>query len=63
VLERSEASLEAHFQALEGNPAVRVVCIDLTSVYRPLIRKYAPSGEFVGDFGWNTGPEVHRSPC
>jgi hypothetical protein len=23
----------------------------------------ASSGEFVGDFGWDVGPEIHRSPC
>jgi hypothetical protein len=23
----------------------------------------APSGEFVGEFGRDAGPEVHRSPC
>ena len=49
VLGRSEASLEAYFQALEGKNAVRVVCIDLASVYRALIRKYFPNALIVAD--------------
>ena len=27
------------------------------------VKKEASSGEFVGDFGWDVGPEIHRSPC
>jgi transposase len=49
VLGRSEASLEAYFQALEGKNAVRVVCIDLASVYRALIRKHFPNALIVAD--------------
>lgn len=49
VLGRSEASLEAYFQALEGKSAVRVVCIDLASVYRALIRKHFPNARIVAD--------------
>jgi transposase len=49
VLGRSEASLEAYFQALEGKHSVRVVCIDLASVYRALIRKHFPNALIVAD--------------
>src|SRR5262249_39830547 len=40
---------EAYFQALEGKSLVRVVCIDLASVYRALIRKYFPNALIVAD--------------
>ena len=42
VLGRSEHSLEAYVQHLEGKHEVRVVCMDLASNYRSLVRKYFP---------------------
>ncbi len=49
VLGRSEAALEAYFQRLEGKAAVRVVCMDLASSYRALVRKYFPNARIVAD--------------
>jgi transposase len=49
VLGRSEASLEAYLQRLEGKSAVRVVCMDLASVYRSLVRKHFPNARIVAD--------------
>jgi len=49
VLGRSEASLESYFLSLEGKDAVRVVCMDLASVYRALVRKYFPQARIVAD--------------
>lgn len=49
VLGRSEASLEAYFHRLEGKEQVRVVCMDLASVYRALVRKHFPNARIVAD--------------
>lgn len=49
VLGRSEAALEAYFLSLEGRELVRVVCIDLSSSYRSLVRKYFPQARIVAD--------------
>jgi transposase len=49
VLGRSEASLESYFLSLEGKDAVRVVCMDLASVYRALVRKHFPQARIVAD--------------
>ena len=49
VLGRSEAALEAYFQRLEGKAEVRVVCMDLSSSYRALVRKYFPNARIVAD--------------
>jgi transposase len=49
VLGRSEASLEAYLNRLEGKSAVRVVCMDLASVYRSLVRKHFPNARIVAD--------------
>lgn len=49
VLGRSEPSLEAYFLSLEGKEAVRVVCMDLASVYRALVRKHFPQARIVAD--------------
>ena len=43
VLGRSELSLEAYFQRLEGKAEVRVVCMDLASNYRSLVRLHFPT--------------------
>jgi transposase len=49
VLGRSEAALESYFQRLEGKHLVRVVCIDLASPYRALVRRHFPQAVIVAD--------------
>jgi transposase len=49
VLGRSELSLEAYFEHLEGKDQVRVVCIDLSSTYRAVVHKHFPNARIVAD--------------
>ena len=49
VLGRSELSLEAYFQRLEGKHEVRVVCMDLAANYRALVRTHFPNARIVAD--------------
>lgn len=49
VLGRSEASLEGYLRRLEGKAEVRVVCMDLASVYRSLVRRHFPNAIIVAD--------------
>ncbi len=49
VLGRSEAALEAYLARLEGKAEVRVVCMDLASAYRSLVRKHFPNARIVAD--------------
>jgi transposase len=49
VLGRSEAALDSYFRKLKGKEQVRVVCIDLASNYRRLIRKHFPNAKIVAD--------------
>jgi transposase len=49
VLGRSEAALEAYLARLEGKSAVQVVCMDLASTYRSLVRKHFPNARIVAD--------------
>ena len=49
VLGRSELSLEAYFQRLEGKSEVRVVCMDLSTGYRSLVRSQFPQAHIVAD--------------
>ena len=49
VLGRSEAALEGYFSRLPGKAQVQVVCIDLSSTYRALIRKHFPQALIVAD--------------
>jgi transposase len=49
VLGRSELALEAYLGRLEGKAEVRVVCMDLASVYRSLVRKHFPNARIVAD--------------
>lgn len=49
VLGRSEASLESYLNGLEGKHLVQVVCMDLASVYRSLVRKHFPNARIVAD--------------
>jgi transposase len=49
VLGRSEASLESYLAHLLGKDRVRVVCMDLASAYRALVRKHFPQARIVAD--------------
>jgi len=49
VLGRSEASLESYLAKLPGKDRVRIVCMDLASVYRALVRKHFPKAKIVAD--------------
>jgi transposase len=49
VLGRSEAALENYLNRLEGKHLVKVVCMDLASVYRALVRKHFPNARIVAD--------------
>jgi transposase len=49
VLGRSELSLEAYFQRLEGKAEVQVVCMDLAAHYRALVRLHFPNARIVAD--------------
>jgi transposase len=49
VLGRSESALEAYLARLEGKTEVRVVCMDLASVYRALVRRHFPNARIVAD--------------
>lgn len=49
VLGRSEAALEGYLSKLRGRERVRVVCMDLSSSYRALVRKYFPRAKIVAD--------------
>jgi transposase len=49
VAGRSEADLRCFVSRLEGRHNVRVVCIDLSSPYRHLIRSWFPNAKIVAD--------------
>jgi transposase len=49
VLGRSELALEPYLQRLRGKDKVRVVCIDLSSTYRAIVRKHMPQAQIVAD--------------
>ena len=49
VLGRSEASLESYLDKLPGKDAVRIICMDLSSVYRAVARKHFPNARIVAD--------------
>ncbi len=46
---RSEAALESYLNRLPGKEHVRVVCMDLASVYRAIVRKHFPNARIVAD--------------
>lgn len=46
---RSEAELSDYLRALRGRERVRVVCIDLSSTYRLLVRRWFPNALIVAD--------------
>ena len=49
VLGRSEAALEGYLRRLKGKERVRVVCMDLSSTYRAIVRKHFPHALIVAD--------------
>jgi transposase len=49
VLGRSEAALESYLERLTGKDGVRVVCMDLSSTYRALVRRHFPRAQIVAD--------------
>jgi len=49
VLGRSELALEGYFRRLAGKDRVEVVCMDLSSTYRAIIRKHMPQARIVAD--------------
>jgi transposase len=49
VLGRSELSLEPYLQGLQGRDAVELVCMDLSTTYRSIVRKYFPNALIVAD--------------
>jgi transposase len=46
---RSEASLEGYLNRLEGKHLVKVVCMDLATGYRSLVKKHFPQARIVAD--------------
>ena len=46
---RAPADLESFFRSLKGREKVKVVCIDLSSSYRSLVRRYFPNARIVAD--------------
>ncbi len=49
VLGRSEASLERYLIRLRGRDRVKVVCMDLSSTYRAIVRRHFPNAIIVAD--------------
>jgi transposase len=49
VLGRSAAALDDYLTQLPGKERVRIVCMDLASVYRALVRKHFPKARIVAD--------------
>ena len=46
---REPKDLEAYFTALKGKENVRLICMDLSSSYRALIRRHFPNAKIVAD--------------
>lgn len=49
ALGRSEASLHKALRRMRGRDRVQVVCMDLSSTYRSIVRKYFPNAMIVAD--------------
>ena len=49
VLGRSEASLEGYLSRLKGKDLVEMVCMDLATGYRALVKKHFPQARIVAD--------------
>lgn len=46
---RSEADLRDYLTSLQGKERVKVVCMDLSSTYRSIIKKHFPNAKIVAD--------------
>ncbi len=46
---RSKRDLDSYLKSLEGKDRVKVVCIDLSSSYRSIIKHYFPNAKIVAD--------------
>ena len=46
---RSEAALTAYLKQLPGKDKVKIICIDLSSSYRKILRKFFPNAKIVAD--------------
>jgi transposase len=49
TLGRSQLALEGYLNRLEGKHLVRIVCMDLASTYRAIVRKHFPNARIVAD--------------
>jgi len=49
VLGRSQLALQSYLEHLEGREQVQLVCMDLASAYRALVRHYFPQARIVAD--------------
>ncbi len=49
VLGRSEKALEPYLKRLEGKLEVEMVCMDLSSTYRAIVRRHMPQARIVAD--------------
>ena len=49
TLGRSEAALEPYLLSLKGKEQVRVVCMDLSTVYRSIVKRHFPKALIVAD--------------
>jgi transposase len=49
TLGRSEAALEGYLGKLKGKERVEVICMDLSTTYRSIARKYFPNARIVAD--------------
>ena len=46
---RSEPDLAAYLSSLTGTERVKVVCMDLSTTYRSIVKKHFPNARIVGD--------------
>ncbi|KTD57022.1 TnpA transposase [Legionella santicrucis] len=46
---RREQKLKEYLQQLPGKERVKVICMDLSSTYRSLVKKYFPNAMIVAD--------------
>lgn len=46
---RSESDLSSYLASLPGKDKVKVVCMDLSSTYRSIVKKYFPNAKIVAD--------------
>ncbi|STY64932.1 transposase-like protein [Legionella taurinensis] len=46
---RSESTLKSYLSSLPGKERVKVICMDLSSTYRSIVKKYFPNAKIVAD--------------